>query len=156
MIGNGSRIIRRLTNELGIDNYKIDEQDESDTPIQITYRYRNSDIQIYIGPSFPFHQPKFISNWQHSKYKKPPNYYSLYTGQTRCQYCEIMEAWSPCSRIDEIIGRFIALDRSISNCVKVNVLFRNVLCLPEDLIPLVLSYLEGMDGLSFQFRACAY
>ena len=88
-------------------------------------------------------------------YERLPAYYREYTGQTRCPYCEIMDDWSPGSRLNGTIERFIKLDRSISNCVKTNVLFRNVLCLPEDLIPLILSYLIGVDGLSLGFRACA-
>jgi hypothetical protein len=65
-----------------------------------------------------------------------------------------MDEWVPGSRLDSTIERFIKLDKSISNCIKVNVVFRNVLCLPEDLIPLILSYLEGLEGLSLPFRAC--
>lgn len=148
-----SRVARRLNGELGVENYTIDEYEEG-VPIKITYRYRETYIRIHIGAAYPFHQPKSIENWSHSKYEKLPSYYSQYTGQKSCPYCEIMDTWSPGTRLEYMIERFIKLDKSISNCVKTNVLFRNVLCLPEDLIPLILSYLEGVDGLSFQFRAC--
>ena len=149
-----SRLVLRLNHELGIGNYKITEYNEFGTPIVIIYRFRNTDIHINIGSSYPFHQPKRIGNWQHSKYEKLPQYYKEYTGRTQCPYCEIMDNWTPCSRLDGTIDRFIKLDTSISNCVKVNMLFRNILCLPEDLISLILSYLEGIDGLSLPFRAC--
>lgn len=152
---SNSRIVRRLNGELGADNYTIVEYNEFSTPVTIIYRYRNTDIRLNIGSSYPFHPPKQIGGWEHSTYEQLPDYYREYTGQTRCQYCEIIDDWSPGSRMSGTIERFIKLDRSISNCVKVNVLFRNVLCLPEDLIPRVLSYLEGMDGLSLSFFACA-
>lgn len=148
-----SRVLRRLNGELGCDNFTIDEYEEG-VPIKIIYLYRNESIRIHLGAAYPFHRPKSIEYWSHSKYEQLPSYYSQYTGKKACPYCEIMDTWSPGSRLDGMIERFIKLDRSISNCVKVNVLFRNVLCLPEDLIPLILSYLEGLDGLSFQFRAC--
>jgi hypothetical protein len=150
------RIVRRLNGELGKDNYTIDEYNEFDTPTRLTFKYRKTAITIHIGSSYPFHPPKSIGDWDHPKYKRLPDYYREYTGQDWCPYCEIMDEWVPGSRLDSTIERFIKLDTSISNCIKVNVLFRNVLCLPEDLIPLILSYLEGMGGLSCRFRACAY
>ena len=152
---SNSRIIKRLNGELGKENYTIDEYNEFDTPTQLTYKYRNTEVKVNIGSSYPFHPPKHIGDWDHPKYRKLPDYYREYTGQYWCPYCVIIDEWAPGSRLDGTIERFIKLDTSISNCVKVNVLFRNVLCLPEDLIPLVLSYLEGMDGLSLRFRACA-
>ncbi len=148
-----SIVARRLNGELGVENYTIDEY-EKGVPIKITYRYKERYIKIHIGAAYPFHSPKSIENWTHSKYERLPSYYGQYTGQNRCPYCEIMDSWCPGSRLENTIERFIELDKSISNCVKTNVLFRNVLCLPEDLIPLILSYLEGVDGLSFPFRAC--
>lgn len=149
------RIVNRLNGELGADNYTIVEYNEFSTPITIIYRYRNAEIRINTGMSYPFHQPKTIGDWRHSTYEGLPDYYREYTGHAGCPYCKIIDDWSPGSRLSGTIERFIKLDRSISNCVKVNVLFRNVLCLPEDLIPRVLSYLEGMDGLSLSFFACA-
>ena len=151
---SNSRIVRRLNGELGTDNYTVYEYNDSMSPIKIIYRYRNKDILVNIGSSYPFHQPKTIGDWDHRKYQRLPDYYREYTGKTRCPYCEIMDDWSPGSRIDWMIDQFIKLDRSISNCVKTNILFRNVLCLPEDLIPIILSYLEDIDGLSIGFRAC--
>ena len=148
-------IVSRLNGELGADNFTVVEYNEFDTPISIIYKYRNTEMRINTGSSYPFHMPKIIGNWRHSMYERLPAYYREYTGQTRCPYCEIMDDWSPGSRLNGTIERFIKLDRSISNCVKTNVLFRNVLCLPEDLIPLILSYLIGVDGLSLGFRACA-
>jgi hypothetical protein len=148
-----SRVLRRLNNELGTDNFIIDEREEG-VPVRIIYLYRNTSIRIHLGAAYPFHRPKSIEHWTHSKYERLPSYYGEYTGQKACPYCEIMDNWAPGSRLDGTIERFIKLDKSISNCVKVNVLFRNVLCLPEDLIPLILSYLEGLDGLSFPFRSC--
>jgi len=151
---SNSRIVRRLNGELGADNYTVYEYNDSMSPIKIIYRYRNKDILVNIGSSYPFSSPNQIGDWDHRKYQRLSDYYREYTGKTRCPYCEIMDDWSPGSRMDWMIDRFIKLDRSISNCVKTNLLFRNVLCLPEDLIPIILSYLEGIDGLSIGFRAC--
>lgn len=149
-----TRVSRRLNNELGVGNYEVCEYDKADAPLVIIYQYRNINIRVHLGNAYPFHMPNYIGNWIHSKYERLPEYYSYYTGKKHCQYCEIMDSWSPGTRLNYMVERFIKLDTSIANCVKVNMLFRNVLCLPEDLIPLILSYLEGVDGLSLPFRAC--
>ena len=131
------RIMRRLTYEMK-DNYEVTEYDEG-RPVRVIYTYERVRIPIYLGKNYPFHSPRLVGNWAHAKYEALAPYIRQYACKNRCVHC--MD-WSPGHTVNTIIERFIKIDTTISNCVKLDLVFRNTPCLPEAIFPVIFSYLE--------------
>lgn len=132
-----ARIIKRLNNEL-TNGYEIVEFDGK--PIRINYTYRGIQLPINIGYKYPFGPPIQIGNWIHTKYESLAPYVKRYLRNNQCLYCSVYDNWKPVITIHTIIERFIAADTLISNCAKLNVVCRNTLYVPDDILHIILSY----------------
>ena len=134
-----ARIIKRLDKEL-TNGYQVVEFDGK--PIRINYTFRCIRIPINIGYKYPFGPPISIGNWNHAKYELLAPYIRDHLQNNQCLYCSVYENWKPVITIHTIIERFIAADTLISNCVKLNVVCRNTLHLPYDVLHIIFSYLH--------------
>ena len=154
---------KRIDHELG-DKYKVlsvDLQKNRKTHILLDYNYNKSNhIIITITDGYPFEPPVSITKrnaidpnlWTHDNYesiKRLPymrDYIDLrYDCCLECQYK--FGDWSPQTKLNSIIEKHIKFDKMISNIIKTELVFRNVLQLPEDLKGIVFSYLNEETGL---------
>ena len=135
-----SLIIKRLNKELG-ENWVIVAPE--DPNIQF---YHNGIPLIVKLHDYPFKPPRF-ENWPHERYYNVVPFIEQQNIRgfigTRCLYCQIYDDWTPSCKIQFILNRFIQLDKFISNCVKLNFVFQNKLNLPEDMLHIIWSYLNG-------------
>ena len=146
---------KRIHHELG-DKYKIlsiDLQKNKKNHIMLDYNYnRTNHVAITITDGYPFEAPISIINtnkpdsWTHDKHeyiKGLPyirDYVDLrYDCCLECQYK--FGDWSPQTKLNTLIEKHIKFDKMISNIIKTELVFRNVLQLPEDLKGVVFSFL---------------
>ena len=151
---------KRIDHELG-DKYKvlsIDLHKNKKTHVILDYEYNQTNhVSITITDRYPFEPPVSIINtnkpdsWTHEKHeyiKGLPymgDYIDLrYDCCLECQYK--FGDWSPQTKLKTLIEKHIKFDKMISNIIKTELVFRNVLQLPEDLKGIVFSYLNEETG----------
>lgn len=141
------RVFRRVSYELGgMGNYTILPGQH----ITIEYIYRKRPIHIAITENHPFKIPVIVGGvWTHARYAKLPLYIYKYLemcGETPnpddCLWCRMFGCWSPSMKIPDLCARFVRVDEFISNAVKMEFIFQNKLTLPDDLVPVIFSYLQ--------------
>jgi hypothetical protein len=133
-------ICRRLKHELN-DQYTVVNELEPGVPRTISYLYKGVELCVDLGTSYPFHYPDQIGDWTHERYSGLTPFVKAQIGD-KCICCTICNEWSPCKKLVDIVEQFIEADTAISNAVKLEVVFRNVLHLPEDVFPIIFSYLR--------------
>lgn len=131
-------VIKRLNRELGEQWDLVDED---------TIKFYHNGIPIVVKlHDYPFKPPKF-DNWPHERYYNIAPFIDQHNIREfiglHCLYCKIYDDWTPTRTIHNVLNRFIQLDKFISNCVKLNFVFQNKLNLPEDMLHIIWSYLDG-------------
>jgi hypothetical protein len=133
-------ICKRLKHELN-GNYTVLTELEPGVPRTISYVYKGVELCVDLGTSYPFHYPDQIGDWTHGRYSRLSPFVKARIGD-KCICCAICNEWSPCKKLVDVVEHFIEADLAISNAVKLEVVFRNVLHLPEDVFPIIYSYLN--------------
>ncbi len=132
-------ICKRLKHELN-GNYTVIAELEPGVPRTIAYVYKGVELCVDLGRSYPFHYPERIGDWNHERYSALSPFVKQRIG-VKCICCDICNAWTPGKKLLDIVDEFIEADTAISNAAKLEVVFRNVLHLPEDVFTIIFSYI---------------
>ena len=140
---------RRIQSEFG---NKIIESN----PKVIVLDYKFVHINVVLDDFYPFRPPLFVDTvrrtWNYERYSNIQRnlpyiskYITMMKDKDECIYYKTLLCngeWTPRHIVDDVVKQFVYLDAFVSNCIKMEFIYRNKLELPDDMVYEIFSYLH--------------
>lgn len=145
---------RRIQAEFG-DECEIIETKKNIIVFNYNFDGRNC-VNIVLDDFYPFRPPISVDtirrNWNYERYTNIQRnlpyinkYIIMMKDKEECVYYKTLLCngeWTPRHIVDDIIKQFIYLDVFISNCIKMEFIYRNKHNLPDDMVYEIFTYLH--------------
>jgi hypothetical protein len=140
---------RRIQAEFG-------EEIIESNPKVVVLDYKFGKINVVLDEFYPFNPPLFVDTvrrtWNYERYTNIQRnlpyinkYITMMKDKEECIYYKTLLCngeWTPRHIVDDVVKQFIYLDAFVSNCIKMEFIYRNKLELPDDMVYEIFSYLH--------------
>lgn len=125
--------------------------------VVLNYNFdRQNRINVVLDDFYPFNPPLFVDTvrrtWNYERYTNIQRnlpyiskYITMMKDKDECIYYKTLLCngeWTPRHIVDDVVKQFVYLDAFVSNCIKMEFIYRNKLELPDDMVYEIFSYLH--------------